>query len=120
MEEHHGGLKNHPTMITKRVIDYYASKTLEQNNMGVILKTYISAAKLMSKLDYHSIQDSEYNLFKSYYTVRYTYVQINTKKSQLQKCGEYGVVRGSKLSGKIYSLYTNEIQRLHLILSTQL
>ena len=123
LEEHHGGLRNHSTVTAKSIIDYYAAKTLENDDMGIILSTDLSAAYdtvdhaiLMAKLYYYGIRNKEHKLLQSYYKDRYTYVQIDSKQSSLQRCGDYGVVQGSKLSGLMYSLYTNEIPRLHLVL----
>ena len=34
-------------------------------------------------------------------------------------CPESGMVRGSKLSGLLYTIYTNEVPRLHNIMTNQ-
>ena len=122
-EEHHGGRKCHSTLTAKCLIDYYATKTIEKDQFGVILSTDLSSAFdtvdhkiLFAKLHFYGIQDNELSLIKSYYKERNTFVQIDTKRSKLLEQGEYGVVQGSKLSGLIYSIYTNEVPKLHNIL----
>ena len=123
-QEHHGGLTGHSTMTAKSLLDYHAAKAIDDDDQAIILSTDLSAAFdtvdhsiLLRKLEYYGFHGSELNLITSYYKERYSYVQIDTHRSSIIKNGDYGVVQGSKLSGIMYSLYTNEIPNLHKILS---
>ena len=52
----------------------------------------------------------------SYLKNRQQYTDINCKKSETIRCLPCGVVQGSKLSGILYTIYTNEVPILHKIL----
>ena len=44
------------------------------------------------------------------------FVQIDVSRSKILEFGPYGVIQGSKLSGLLYSIYTNEVPKIHKIL----
>ena len=122
-KEHHGGLPHHSTMTAKAVIDYAGTKATDNDHQGAILSTDLSAAFdtvdhkiLIKKLQHYGFEGKELNLFTSYLEERMAYVQIDASKSSVIKFGPYGVIQGSKLSGILYSLYTNEVPNLHKIL----
>lgn len=69
--------------------------------------------KLFGKLERIGIKGTALKLFKSYHTNRFQYVEINKKKSQLQKVTT-GVVQGSMLSAPEFSIFINEIFYLKL------
>ena len=122
-EEHHGGLENHSTMTAKAVLDFYSTKAVDSDDQGVLLSTDLSAAYdtvdhviLLNKLHYYGFRGKEYQLIKSYLEKRMAYVQIDISKSKIMEFGPYGVIQGSKLSGILYSLYTNEVPKLHKVL----
>ena len=70
----------------------------------------------MRKLEYYGFRGREYELIKSYLHERKAYCQIDISKSKIVTFGPYGVIQGSKLSGILYSLYTNEVPNLHKVL----
>ena len=74
---------------------------------------------LLKKLEYPRISGKELELFKSYLNNRKQYADINTKKSTMIDCLDCGVLQGSKLSGLLYTIYTNEVSVLQNILTNQ-
>ena len=71
---------------------------------------------LLAKLKYYGFTGLELKLMTSYLKNRQQYTDINCKKSETIKCLPCGVVQGSKLSGILYTIYTNEVPILHKIL----
>ena len=123
---HHGGRHKHST--TTALAQIY--NTLHtQHELGTItatLQTDLSAAFdtvdtkiLLDKLEHYGIRDGTLTLFTSYLTHRTQYVEIDTFKSHTQHSPQCSVIQGGKLSGTLYTLYTNEIPLLHKLMSTQ-
>ena len=56
---------------------------------------------------------------KSYLSDRRHYVQIYTFNSNITETEPCSVIQGGKLSGTLYSLYTNEVPILHKLLVNQ-
>ena len=71
---------------------------------------------LLTKLEYYGIRGPALEIFTSYLTDRRQFVQIDTKRSRLRKSLDCSVIQGSKLSGLLYTLYTNEIPLLHTLM----
>ena len=71
---------------------------------------------LLAKLKYYGFSGLELKLMTSYLKNRQQYTDINFKKSETIRCLPCGVVQGSKLSGILYTIYTNEVPILHKIL----
>ena len=122
-EEHHGGLPQHSTMTAKSIIDYYGTKATDSDRQGVLLSTDLSAAYdtvdhviLLKKFKYYGFDGKAFNLIKTYLSNRLAYVQIDVSRSKILEFGPYGVIQGSKLSGIFYTLYTNEVPKIHKIL----
>ena len=72
---------------------------------------------LLKKLEYYGIKDDEQRLMKSYFENRTQYIELDTKRSKVLPCPESSVVQGSKLSGILYTLYVNEVPKLHNLLT---
>ena len=73
----------------------------------------IDNTKLIDKLHYHSIDGKELEIFKSFLSDRTQFVKIDTFTSTTKNSPNCSVIQGGKLSGTLYSLYTNEIPLLH-------
>ena len=124
LKNHHGGLKGRSTLTARAVIETEIEKQYQENKLVVAASTDLSAAYdtvdhkiLLMKLEYYGVEGSELNLFRSYLDNRKQYTDINTKKSATITCLPCGVVQGSKLSGLLYTLYTNEVPLLQNILN---
>ena len=74
---------------------------------------------LLKKLEYYGVTGKELELFRSYLKNRKHYADITTKKSAMIDYLDCGVVQGSKLSGLLYTIYTNEVPLLQNILTNQ-
>merc|ERR1712082_184944 len=99
-----------------------------QNEKGLItatLQTDLSAAFdtvdtkiLLDKLEHYGVRGDTLELFTSYLTQRTQYIEIDTHTSNILKSPQCSVIQGSKLSGTLYTLYTNEIPLLHKLMGT--
>ena len=72
LKEYHRGLHNHSTMTARSIIYYYMAKKIENDDVGVILSTDLSAAYhtvdhniLIQKLHHYGIRDKELKFIKS-------------------------------------------------------
>ena len=74
---------------------------------------------LLKKIEYYGVTGMELGLFKSYLSNRKQYADINTKKSDMIDCLDCGVIQGSKLSGLLYTIYTNEVPILQEVLKDE-
>ena len=70
-------------------------------------------------MEYYGVTGIELELFKSYLSNRKQYADINTKKSDNIDCLDCGVIQGSKLSGLLYTIYTNEVLILQEVLKDE-
>ena len=66
-------------------------------------------------MDHYGISDNELSIFKSYFSNRKQFVMLDYFSSDSPNCS---CVQGSKLSGTLYNLYTNEIPLLHQLMDT--
>ena len=126
LKNHHGGLKGRSTITARAVIETEIEKQYQENKLVVAASTDLSAAYdtvdhkiLLMKLEFYGVEGTELNLFRSYLDCRKQYTDINTKKSETITCLPNGVVQGSKLSGLLYTLYTNEVPLLQNILKNK-
>ena len=71
---------------------------------------------LLSKMEYYGIRGDALDIFTSYLTNRQQFVEIGTRRYQLRKSLDCSVIEESKLSGLLYTLYTNEIPQLHTLM----
>ena len=95
----------------------------DKDLITTILSTDLSAAYdtvdhqiLLKKLNYYGIKDNELETFKSFFSNRRQYVEIDGAKSNLAFLGNVSVVQGSKLAGILYTIYTNEIPDLYKLI----
>ena len=117
---HHGGRKGHSTTTALTQINNVLLKNLENNKISAVLATDLSAAYdtidneiLLKKLEHYGVRGPSLNLFTSYLQDRGQYVEIDTFPSSIQKSLPCSCVQGSKFSGCLYTLYTNEIPLLY-------
>ena len=71
---------------------------------------------LLNTLKFYRIRGDEFKLFASYLTERTQYTQIYTFNSPVLKSLNCSVIQGGKLSGLLYTIYTNEIPVLYKLL----
>ena len=116
----HGGRKGHSTTTALLQITERLNKSYDKNLITTTLLTDLSAAFdtvdheiLLSKLSHYGIVGNENILLKNYMSNRKQFVQIDTFRSDTLDSLNCSVVQGSKLSGILYNLYTNEIPLLH-------
>lgn len=122
-DNHHGGRKLHSTTTALTQINNKLLYNLENNKISATLTTDLSAAYdtvdnviLLNKLEHYGIRGNSLNIFKSYLSDRKQYVEIDTFSSQIKNSPPCSVVQGGKLSGTLYTLYTNEIPLLHKLM----
>ena len=69
----------------------------------------------LTKMEYYGIRGHALELFQSYLTNRKQFVEIDTNRSQIEISLNCSVIEGSKMSGLLYTVYTNEIPEIPLI-----
>merc|ERR1712240_894556 len=126
-DNHHGGRKGHSTITALNQILNTTHINYEKIRLNCILITDMSKAydtidhfTLLSKLEYYGIRGPALDIFTSYLTNRRQFVQFDTKRSHLLQSLECSVIQGSKLSGLLYTLYTNEIPLLHKLMHNEI
>ena len=62
----------------------------------------------------------ESEIFRSYLTNRQQFVQIDTFNSSIINVPDCSVVQGGKMSGLLYSIYTNEVTQLHKLMKNDI
>ena len=124
---HHGGRKGHSTITALNQIFDIIGKNYEQNNIVGVIITDLSKAydtvdhfTLLAKLEYYGIRGQSLDIFKSYLEDRYQLVEIDTNRSQLKKSLDCSVVQGSKMSGILYTIYTNEIPMINKLINNDI
>ncbi len=125
-DNHHGGRQKHSTTTALTQILNTLHTNKEQGYITATLQTDLSAAFdtvdtkiLLDKLQHYGIRDNTLTLLTSYMTNRTQHVQIDTFDSTTLPSLQCSVVQGSKLSGTLYTLYTNEIPLLHKLMNTK-
>ena len=103
--------------------DFIYLTNYEKNKITVLLTSDLSSAFdcidhkiLAKKLEYYNFKGNELKLMKSYLSGWKQFVEVDTKRSKLINSLPYSVIQGSKLSGLLYNIYTNEIPLLQNIL----
>ena len=119
-KNHHGGRAFHSPITAQAHIHNEMLMNYENDKTTAILTTDLSSCYdtidhriLLRKLEHYGVRDNELKLFESYLSERYQYVEIETFKSEIKKCNDYSVIQGSKLSGLLYNIYTNELPLLN-------
>ena len=122
-KDHHGGRKNHSTITAKVTIEHEATKAHEEGKSVAIYSTDLSAAYdtvkipiLISKLKHYGFRGQSKNILESYLYDREQYVEIEVKTSEVKEYLEVSVIQGSKLSGLLYNLYSNEVLLVHKLM----
>ena len=75
---------------------------------------------LLMKMEYYGIRGKEVEIFKSYLNNRRQFVEIDTYRSEIKKSNNCSVIQGSKLSGILYTIYTNEIPMIHTLMNDEI
>lgn len=75
---------------------------------------------LLTKMEYYGIRGPALAVFQSYLSNRMQFVEIDTCRSQLKPSLNCSVIQGSKLSGLLYTIYTNEIPHIHTLMQKQI
>ena len=71
---------------------------------------------LRSKLEHYGFRGSSGTILKSYLERRRQYVEIQSKESEIIDCLDASVIQGSKLSGLLYNIYSNEVPIVHKLM----
>merc|ERR1712240_523038 len=122
-DNHHGGRKGHSTTtaLTQILTKSQTAKGNQQitgcliTDMSKAFDT-IDHLTLLMKMEYYGIRGAELEIFKSYLSNRQQFVEIDTYRSQTKTSNNCSVIQGSKLSGILYTIYTNEIPQLHTLM----
>merc|ERR1712240_202393 len=122
-KNHHGGRKGHSTTTGLNQILTKSLTSKENNKITGCLITDMSKAfdtidhlTLLMKMEYYGIRGAELEIFKSYLSNRQQFVEIDTYRSETKKSNNCSVIQGSKLSGILYTIYTNEIPQIHTLM----
>ena len=120
--DHRGG-KDHSTTTALNSILNTIHVKYEQDSVLItdLSKAYDTCDHeiLLSKLDYYGVRGSTNALFRSYLENRTQFVQIDTTRSIRLKSLPCSVIQGSKLSGILYTIYTNEIPLINRLMNTE-
>ena len=125
--EHHGGRRDHSTLTALTKINNSIYLNGEKGFSSAIITTDLTAAYdtvdhdiLLEKLKFYGINNNEHNLFKSYLENRKQFVKLDTFQSNVTNSLSCSVVQGSKLSGLFYTIYVNELPKLHLLIKGEI
>ena len=125
-KNHHGCRQKHSTTTALTQMYYNLHYNLEQNHYTAIYSTDLSSAYdtvdskiLLNKLYYYGIRGKTYDLMKSYLSNRKQYVSLETYNSTILDSNDCSTVQGSKLSGLLFLLYTNEIPLLPKLMTQE-
>ena len=124
---HHGGRRNHSTTSALLEITNRLNINYDKNMITAVLGTDLTAAYdtvdkyiMILKLKHYGIENNELKLLTNYLTDRKQYVCLDTFSSDIMDSPECSVIQGSKLSGLLYNLYTNEVPLLHKLMDKDL
>merc|ERR1712240_28127 len=111
-----GAEKGHSTITALNQIIDTATINHENNKITGIIITDMSKIfdtidhfTLLTKMEYYGIRGHELELFQSYLTNRKQFLEIDTNHSQIKSSLNCSVIQGSKMSGLLYTINTNEI-----------
>ena len=71
---------------------------------------------LIKKLEYYRIKGRILKLLESYLSRRYQYTEVDNIQSKIEVSPACSVIQGSKLSGLLYLIYTNEVGKLQQLM----
>ena len=98
-EEHHGGRKSHSTVTANIVLEEAAARNLDQNKLGLLVSTDLTAAFdtvdqsiLIRKMMYYGIKGKMLKILKSYLTDRHKYVELEGKCSEITESNNCSVI----------------------------
>merc|ERR1712240_730561 len=126
-DNHHGGRKGHSTTTALNQILTKSLTSKENNKITGCLITDMSKAfdtidhlTLLMKMEYYGIRGAELEVFKSYLSNRQQFVEIDTYRSQTKTSNNCSVIQGSKLSGVLFTIYTNEIPQIYTLMTDEI
>merc|ERR1712240_162034 len=126
-KNHHCGKKGHSTITALSQIITQSLIGKEKDKIVGYLITDMSKAydtidhfTLLSKMEYYGIRGKEQEIFQSYLKNRRQFVEIDTYRSEIKQSNDCSVIQGSKLSGILYTIYTNEIPMIHTLMKDEI
>ena len=115
-KNHHGGRKGHITITAlNQIIDKITIQYENNKIVGVVITDMSKAFDtidhftLLTKMEYYGIRCPSLEIFKSYLTNRKQFVEIDTCRSSLKNSLNCSIIQGSKMSGILYTIYTNAL-----------
>jgi len=123
----HGGRRHHSTQTAVSNIFNTLLINKELGLVSTVLITDLSAAYdtvdtniLFSKLHHYGIHGKPNKLLHSFLTDRKQFVNLDTFSSILRNSPKCSTIQGSKLSGFLFNVYSNEIPLLFKLLNTDI
>ena len=99
----------------KAKIDAKMAENYEDDKITTVISTDLSKAfeiidhpTLIQKMEFYGIKDGEKKFFESFLSERMQFVELNTKRSKMKQMPDCSVIQGSRLSGCLYTVYTNK------------
>ena len=80
----------------------------------------VNSGVLLNKLKHYGVEDGWNDLIGSFLVNRKQFVELDTKKSIVRNSLDCGTIQGSKLSGFLFNVYSNEIPLLHKLINTEI
>ena len=100
-QNHHGGRQQHSTTTALLQITNNLRQQYDRDRVTATLTTDLTSAFdtvntkfLLEKLEYYGVRDNELNLFKSYFSDRKQFVEVNTFKSSILPSPQCSVIQG--------------------------
>ena len=126
LKNHHGGRKCHSTTSARAVIDAECSDIIDNNKLGFILSTNLSAAFdtvdrdiLVKQMEHYGVGPKTREIVTSFLSERKQFTEIENRRSDNRESLACSVVQGSKLSSLLYTIYTNEIPLIHELMNNK-
>ena len=118
-KNHHGSRRLHSPTTALTQINSILYTNKDNKNNTVMLATDLSAAFdtidhsiLLRKLEFYGIRENFLKLFESFLSYRKSVVELETFSSSIIDQGPYSCIQGSKMSGLLYNIYTNEVPEI--------
>ena len=126
LENHHGGIKNRSTITAKAIIDHKNEQAREQNKIAATISTDLSLAYdtvshpiLYSKMEHYGVRGKVLDLFKSMFTNRTQFIELQTFTGVDMVCPAMSTIQGSKTANIFFNLYNNEAPLVHKLLEDE-
>ena len=126
-KNNHGGRQKHSTTTALIQINNILHQNMDNDKISAVMTTDLTSAFdtvdrsiLIKKMDHYGIRGPELRLLSDYLTNRKQYVEVDTFRSETLNCPPCSVIQGGKLSGVLYTLYTNEIPLLFKLMNNDI